>query len=86
MITHELKIDHHWAIRLLSGTKKAEIRRNDRDFQQGDLIRFTCNGQTEPLTCHCISGKRFRITHVLTGVDGLSGSWCVLSLARSSAS
>ena len=37
---HELRIQLPFLIHILEGKKSFEIRRNDRDFQVGDQIRF----------------------------------------------
>ena len=40
MKLHELKIERQYAIEKLNGRKMFEIRKNDRDFQVGDLIHY----------------------------------------------
>ena len=37
---HELKIQKQWADAKLAGEKPFEIRRNDRGFQKGDVVRY----------------------------------------------
>ena len=37
---HELKIHKQWADAKLAGEKPFEIRRNDRGFQKGDIVRY----------------------------------------------
>ena len=37
---HELKIQKQWADAKLAGEKPFEIRRNDRGFQKGDIVRY----------------------------------------------
>ena len=37
---HELKIKQCYLIHILEGRKTFEVRKNDRDFQVGDTIRF----------------------------------------------
>ena len=39
-MTHELKIQRQWADAKLAGEKPFEIRRNDRGFQKGDIVRY----------------------------------------------
>jgi hypothetical protein len=39
-MTHVLKIIPKFAVRVLYGNKKAEIRYNDRDFKVGDFVVF----------------------------------------------
>lgn len=45
MSTHELKTRTPWFNRVASGEKRAEIRKHDRDFQVGDLLRLIEVGQ-----------------------------------------
>lgn len=40
MKLHELKIKHEYLIEVDRGNKTFELRKNDRDYQVGDLIRF----------------------------------------------
>lgn len=47
--THELKIDKEFLERILSGQKRFEIRRDDRDFQVGDWMKLV-GGATQ---VHC---------------------------------
>lgn len=38
---HKVKIEKRFYDRLLTGRKSFEIRRNDRDYQVGDLLEFS---------------------------------------------
>ena len=40
MKLHELKILHEYLVDVDLGKKTFELRKNDRDYQVGDLIRF----------------------------------------------
>lgn len=40
MSAHILKIDGRWFDRLADGTKTAEVRKHDRDYQIGDRLIF----------------------------------------------
>ena len=40
MKTHDLKLSIEFCDAVLSGEKTFEVRKNDRGFQTGDLIRF----------------------------------------------
>lgn len=40
MKLHELKIKHEYLIEVVMGRKTFELRKNDRDYQIGDLIHF----------------------------------------------
>jgi hypothetical protein len=78
MKIHELKIEDQFIPSLLDGTKTAETRRNDRDFQTGDQIRFMSIGP----------GSRYQpghiadalITHVYQGEHGVKEGYAVLSI------
>ena len=37
---HKIKILEQFADEIISGNKNFEIRKNDRGYQKGDLIRF----------------------------------------------
>lgn len=37
---HEIKIKQCYLIHILEGRKNFEVRRNDRDYQVGDIIKF----------------------------------------------
>jgi ASC-1-like (ASCH) protein len=69
---HELKIKEAYYNRVADGTKKCEIRLNDRDFQTGDRIHFYIDGE--------MVGKEYLITHVLHFPEGLKDGWVVLSI------
>lgn len=79
MAEHELKTwpEHFQAIS--RGDKTLELRRNDRDFQVGDVLWLR---EWEPLT-ESYSGKdlRVRVTHVLLGgAFGLEPGYVALSI------
>lgn len=40
MATHDLKIESRWFARVASGKKRSEIRKHDRDYQVGDVLRL----------------------------------------------
>lgn len=72
-VTHEVKIERHWWIEIAGGRKTSELRRDDRDYQIGDQVRFV----------DAVSGMYWgtrRITHVLKHVNGLAEGFVVLSL------
>jgi len=39
-IVHELKVNREYYVRLVTGDKTFEIRKNDRDFQVGDELHL----------------------------------------------
>ncbi|MDA8138002.1 MAG: DUF3850 domain-containing protein [Desulfobacteraceae bacterium] len=77
---HELKT---WPANfepLLAKTKRAEVRRNDRDFQTGDWLLLR---EWDPATQTYTGRQAFReITHIQPGgAFGLPEDLCVLSVA-----
>lgn len=90
MTLHELKILHEYLIDVSIGKKTFELRKNDRDYQVGDLIRFidireddsTANkNQIEP---NIDENTLYRITYVLKGVEkyGLDKNYCILAIKK----
>ena len=85
-MTHELKIQKQWADAKLAGEKPFEIRRNDRGFQKGDIVRYRVvdpktslewrDGSDSP---HPIEQCDFLITYVREGADGLERGYCVFA-------
>lgn len=77
MIHKLLKIEDCHLNNLLSGARKSEIRLNDRDYQNGDILEFIDDEKTsESLN---IVTHSFKITHVHSGF-GLNVSFVALSL------
>lgn len=68
---HELKIEKQFADAVLGGRKTFEVRKNDRGFNAGDLVRFEVveQGAMFVLRCesHPLNGEMFRIGYVLNG-------------------
>ena len=77
MKTHELKTVAPHFDHVCSGAKRAEIRKNDRGFAVGDVLVLR---EYDPTT-GTYSGRRVevRITHVLSGFDGLAPGYVALS-------
>lgn len=79
MKIHDLKIQSQHFKDVVSGIKKAEIRKNDRNFNAGDYLQLNeidCEG--EPTG----EGVRTLITHILPGgAWGISQNYCVLSIS-----
>lgn len=71
MKKHKLKIEHEYLESLLQGTKKSEIRFNDRDYQKDDVLELWPIGGTKPTS--------FVVTHIHSGL-GMKEGYIVLSL------
>lgn len=76
---HELKIQRPFANAIVSGDKNFEIRKNDRGFQKGDLIHFTCMDGLITDAYHMINDVEYEITYVLSGW-GLKDEFVVLGI------
>lgn len=78
---HVLKIREKYLKDIEKGIKTFELRKNDRDYQVNDLIRFVdANGQN-----HSKSSKYlYEITYILKNVPeyGLNEDYCILGLRR----
>ena len=66
---HTLKIkDKYWK-RIYSGEKTFEVRKNDRDFQKGDLVQFVVIDRVDQKELYSVQSFKtplYRITYVLT--------------------
>lgn len=79
---HELKTWPKYFQLIADGTKSFELRKNDRDFQQGQvLILREFDEQTNTYTGRTLHRK---ITYVLqgeeAGVFGLKEGFCIMGL------
>ena len=90
MKLHELKINHEYLVDITIGTKTFELRKNDRDYQEGDLIRFIDIGEDDTITTKCRyepnidENTLYRITYVLKNVEkyGLDKDYCILAIKK----
>lgn len=88
MKLHELKIKEAYYKEVLARSKTFEIRKNDRDFQQGDLIHFNVIDEkpNSAIDVYRYSYSYpfhvFRITYVLKDVPeyGLNKDYCILGI------
>ncbi len=81
---HELKIERQFADAVLDGRKTFEVRRNDRGFNAGDLVRFEVVEHSGAATFRCedhpLNGEMYRIKYVLSGW-GLEDGCVAFSIA-----
>lgn len=80
MKLHELKIKDKYYEDIVCGYKKAELRKNDRDYQVGDLIQFIPERKDRIFWGNAV----YQITHILKDVPeyGLADGYCILSIER----
>lgn len=82
MTEHAIKIKEKYFKAVLSGEKTFEIRKNDRDYKVGDIIRFV------PIDDECgmiipHNPNTYKITYVFYGGEyGLEEGYCVFGIAK----
>lgn len=90
MKLHELKIKHEYLIDVETGKKTFELRKNDRDYQVGDLIHFIDVGRInttldkDDVEPAIDENALYQITYILKDVPeyGLDKDYCILGIAR----
>lgn len=90
MKLHELKIKQKYFEDILSGKKTFEIRKNDRDFQEGDLLCFKIVDNKPESIRECFLSALsypfyvYRVTYVLKDIPeyGLDNDYCILGIKR----
>ena len=78
MTVHELKIKPEYYRDVVSGDKTFEIRKNDRNYQVGDLLVLS-EFRNGDLTGSCV---RCIVSYLIKGSEelGLDKDWCVLGI------
>lgn len=77
--THELKTWTEYFDAVLAGKKTFEVRKNDRDFHEGDILLL--NKWDNVKNEYAGSQTAFTITYVLKGGQfGIEEGYCVLGL------
>ena len=90
MKLHELKILNKYLVDISIGKKTFELRKNDRDYQEGDLIRFINIKEDNDTSKKCLiepytdEKTLYRITYVLKDVEkyGLDKNYCILGIKK----
>lgn len=79
MKIHELKIKNEYWAEIYEGAKMFELRKNDRDFQVGDIIQFKLVDADID-----ISEFKYRITYILKDAQeyGLDKDYCILGIKK----
>ena len=77
MTTHELKIAPGYYEDVRSGLKRAEVRRDDRGFQVGDVLTLR---KWAPEFGYSGQMLTVRVTHIIRLQDGLTPGYVVLSI------
>ena len=86
MKLHELKIKEDYFNAILRGEKTFELRKNDRDYQVGDLIHFVDIDGNNHIIGNPAYNKKlvFQITYILQNVQeyGLDKDYCILAIKK----
>lgn len=86
MKLHELKIKDEYFKEVLRENKTFELRKNDRDYQVGDLIHFVDIDGNNHIIGNPAYNKKlvFQITYILKGVPeyGLDKDYCILGIKK----
>ena len=81
MQIHELKVHKNYVNPLLSGAKTFEVRRNDRDFQVGDILIMRPYDEKKQKYVSEESEFYYNVTYVLTGGKyGIEEGYCILGI------
>ena len=76
--THELKSWLTFFEAVISGRKLFEVRKNDRDFREGDVLHMR---EYDPDTGYTGRYVRARVTYLMKGpILGLAEGWAVMSI------
>lgn len=81
MKLHELKIQRKFWIEIVNGYKTFEVRKDDRDYQEGDLINF--NVIQEDGSIKKCSWDVYQIVYILRHDDfpeGVPEGYCILAI------
>jgi hypothetical protein len=79
-MTHELKIHPKFYKDVLLGSKKVEIRLNDRNYQENDLLILN---EFDPKTEKYTGGQvKRKVDYVLKNIDGLDPDYVVLQISK----
>ena len=73
---HELKINTEYAIAVARGEKTFEIRKNDRDFKEGDILILKEYENGKYLDVAIVAD----ITYILKEFQGLKEGYVVLGI------
>ena len=82
---HRLKIQKEFADKIITGEKTFELRKDDRRFQELDMISFDCIDKDGNFIEHEINHKTYKITYKLNGW-GLEDGYVALAITESDGS
>lgn len=78
---HMIKIQPCYLFHIMEGIKPFEIRKNDRDYQAGDIIRFLpLEDENYSIYAKYPSIPDFKILYVLADFNGLQQNHVALTI------
>lgn len=80
MKIHELKTVQPFFDQVAEGKKKFELRKNDRDFQRGDIL--VLREWSNSIGAYMGNEVVVRVTTVLDQFVGLQQGYCILSISE----
>ena len=80
-MTHYIKLLIDFCDPVYEGRKTFEVRKNDRGYQTGDLVKFSPIDNDGVFVSHPIAEKTYKITYLLNGW-GIEANYCVFSIAE----
>lgn len=79
-MTHEIKIHSTYASEHLRGVKDWELRKNDRDYKEGDTVKFIVVTERNEPTGMVYTREITNVFH--GGVYGLQDGFCIFSIKQ----
>lgn len=83
--SHNIKIIKRFADSILCGDKLFEVRRNDREYQKGDIVTFIVVGDEEDCDIkisHKLNDNYYEITYVLSSFYGLAPGYVAFGIKQ----
>jgi len=79
-IQHDLKCEHEYFKKVASGEKPWELRKNDRDYQIGDILLLRQLDKDKKTFTGLFVAKK--VTYILTDAPqfGLMDGYCIMSI------
>jgi ASC-1-like (ASCH) protein len=79
-MTHELKTHPKYYKDVLLGLKKVEVRLNDRNYQEGDLLILN---EFDPKTEKYTGGQvKRKVDYIIREVDGLTPDYVIMQISK----
>ena len=80
--THEIKIEKQYYDAIKAGKKPFEIRKNDRDYKKGDILKMILIDESPVVECEL--WIETQITYLLTTAPGLKKDYCLFAFSTPS--